>query len=354
MALYKRQDTWWVSIYHQGERIQKTTGTSNKAEALRYHDQLKSDLWRVSQLQEKPKFLWDDAVERWGLESKHKKSLRDDLMHLRWLDPHFCGKSLLEINRNFIEEVAVLKEKSGVRPSTVNRMLALIRSILRKAAEDWEWLDKAPKIRMREEGNKRIRWITREEAARLLQELPVHLARMVTFSLATGLRQSNVLNLKWKDIDLERRHTWVHPDEAKAKKAIAVPLNETAMAILLKQKGENAEYVFTYAQKRVKQCNTKAWKKALKRSGIQNFRWHDLRHTWASWHVQNGTSLQELQQLGGWASYDMVLRYAHLSSNHLKQAAERVEYRPKESLLEKVTNPLRENFSQNLVTNSLQ
>lgn len=55
-----------------------------------------------------------------------------------------------------------------------------------------------------------------------------------------------------------------------------------------------------------------------------NFRWHDLRHTWASWHVQNGTSLQELQQLGGWSSYEMVLRYAHLSSDHLKEAASRV------------------------------
>lgn len=73
----------------------------------------------------------------------------------------------------------------------------------------------------------------------------------------------------------------------------------------------------------IKQFNTKAWKKALKRAGIENFRWHDLRHTWASWHVQNGTSLQELQQLGGWASFVMVLRYAHLSSEHLKAVAER-------------------------------
>jgi len=63
----------------------------------------------------------------------------------------------------------------------------------------------------------------------------------------------------------------------------------------------------------------------LERAGIRNFRWHDLRHTWASWHVQNGTSLQELQQLGGWTSFEMVLRYAHLSSDHLKSAAERVK-----------------------------
>jgi len=72
----------------------------------------------------------------------------------------------------------------------------------------------------------------------------------------------------------------------------------------------------------------------LKRAGIENFRW-DLRHTWASWHVQNGTSLQELQQLGGWTSFEMVLRYAHLSSDHLKEAAERVN----------VTNSLQRAFN---------
>jgi site-specific recombinase XerD len=60
------------------------------------------------------------------------------------------------------------------------------------------------------------------------------------------------------------------------------------------------------------------------RAGIDDFRWHDLRHTWASWHVQNGTSLQELQQLGGWSNFETVLRYAHLSSNHLRDASERI------------------------------
>jgi integrase len=94
--------------------------------------------------------------------------------------------------------------------------------------------------------------------------------------------------------------------------------------VIRRQLGKHQQYVFTYQKKRITQTNTKAWRKALKRAGIENFRWHDLRHTWASWHVQNGTSLQELQQLGGWTSFEMVLRYAHLSSDHLKAAAERV------------------------------
>src|SRR3990167_9787042 len=108
------------------------------------------------------------------------------------------------------------------------------------------------------------------------------------------------------------------------KNSMPVPLSKQAKAIILAQKNENSEYVFTYRGKPITRCNNHAWRKALDRAGIKDFRWHDLRHTWASWHVQIGTSLHELQQLGGWSNYETVLRYAHLSSEHLIKAAERI------------------------------
>lgn len=103
------------------------------------------------------------------------------------------------------------------------------------------------------------------------------------------------------------------PDQAKARKAIAVPLNSSAMQIVHKQVGKRPESVFTYAGKPVYQVSTKAWYRALERAGIADFRWHDLRHTWASWHVQGGTPLFALQELGGWETASMVRRYAHLA-----------------------------------------
>ncbi len=147
---------------------------------------------------------------------------------------------------------------------------------------------------------------------------------MAAFSLFTGLRARNVRELKWCDINLESNHAWIDPETSKNKKAIAVPLNNNAIALLKRRMGIHPIYVFTYKGNPVGECCTKAWRKALKRAGIENFRWHDLRHTWASWHVQNGTSLNELQQLGGWSNFEMVLRYAHLSSNHLMSAADRL------------------------------
>jgi integrase len=265
-----------------------------------------------------------EAVMRWIAESQHKRSLDEDKAHLRWVDPYLKDYTLNQITRDVVDEVAEKKSKKGVRPATVNRMLEIIRAILRKAEREWDWLDRAPAIRMRKVDSTRIRWLTKEEAERLIQELPPHLAELTLFSLTTGLRKSNVTQLQWNEVDLIKRHALIHPDQSKTKKAIPVPLNDTAVNIIRRQLGKHSLFVFTYGGRQIIQCNTKAWRNALKRAGIENFRWHDLRHTWASWHVQNGTSLQELQQLGGWASFEMVLRYAHLSSDHLREAAERV------------------------------
>jgi len=265
-----------------------------------------------------------DAVVRWLAESSHKRSLVTDKFHLTWLDPYLRDKELNDISSDLIEYIAQEKEKTNVTPATINRMLEIVRAILNKAQKEWKWLDTVPLIRMRKIENKRIRWLTRGQADKLLGELPQHLKDMAAFTLLTGLRQSNVTGLQWSEVDLVRNHALIHPDQSKTKKAIPVPLNSQAIAIIEKQKGNHPENVFTYFGKPVTRCNNHAWQKALIRAGIKDFRWHDLRHTWASWHVQNGTSLQELQQLGGWSEHEMVLRYAHLSSDHLRTAAERV------------------------------
>jgi integrase len=163
-----------------------------------------------------------------------------------------------------------------------------------------------------------------EEADLLLAELPPHLRDMAAFSLESGLRAANVTGLRWSAVDLSRRLAWVHPDEAKARKAIPVPLNGEAVTILQKQIGKYRDVVFTFKGQPVVQVSTAAWYRAMNRAGIETFRWHDLRHTWASWHVQSGTPLNVLQELGGWASYSMVQRYAHLAADHLAPWADRL------------------------------
>ncbi|MDE2148158.1 MAG: site-specific integrase, partial [Burkholderiales bacterium] len=151
------------------------------------------------------------------------------------------------------------------------------------------------------------------------------LADMAVFAVATGLRQANVKGLEWQYVDLGRRHAWIPGARHKNGKPHSVPLNEMALSVLRKQIGKHPSRVFTFRGEPVSQVNTKAWTAALKRAGIEDFKWHDLRHTFATWHRQAGTPTYELQRLGGWKTGAMVERYAHVAPEALQGAAARLD-----------------------------
>lgn len=325
MSLCRRGSVWWIDLRTpSGARIRRSAGTANKALAQELHDRLKAESWRIAKLGERPRRSWNDAAVRWLKEASHKATIEMDRAHLRWLDRYLGGKPLEAIDRNTIDRLTDARLAEGVSHATVNRLLEIVRAILRRCVHQWEWMDRVPPIRMLKEPKRRIRFLRREEALRLHAALPEHLAVMMAFSLATGLRRANVTGLQWSQVDMDRRMAWVHPDQAKARKAIAVPLNEEALSILRQQQGKHPTHVFSYQGKPITQTSTKAWYAALKSAGIADFRWHDLRHTWASWHVQNGTPLPVLQELGGWESVEMVRRYAHLAAEHLAPYADRL------------------------------
>ncbi|MGZ5052167.1 MAG: tyrosine-type recombinase/integrase [Methylobacter sp.] len=300
-----------------GRRVQQSARTTDKQAAQELHDRLKAEAWRVQTLKEKPAYLWQEAVKKWLVEQAEKASIEDDKKHLRWVHPFLFDQKLSEISKDMLDRIKDAKKETGVTNATVNRLLAVIRAILNRAHKEWEWIDNVPYVRLLPEPKKRIRWLSQEEAIRLIRELPPHIAEMVRFTLSTGLRERNVTQLQWNQLDMQRRCAWIHADQAKARKSIAVPLNDEALAVIRRQIGKHETHVFSYKGKPILNANTKAWRHALERAGIEDFRWHDLRHTWASWHVQNGTPLNILQELGGWSEPTMVQRYAHLSPGHL-------------------------------------
>lgn len=326
MALYQRGSVYWVSFTDpRGRRVRRSTGTVDRKAAQEYHDTLKAELWRVKELGEKPTYRWQDAVKRWFKEKADKASIRDDRTHLRWLHPYLVDTALKDITRSVIDGLIEKRLEGGVTPATVNRTMEILRAILRRAANEWEWIDKAPKVRTLSEPKRRVRWIEPDEAKRLIAELPEHVAEMARFSLATGLRYTNVRCLEWSQVDMDRGAAWIHADQAKARRPISVPLNESAMAVLKRQRGKHPKRVFTYRGRPLQRSSKpKAWYTAVERAGIVDFRWHDLRHTWASWHIQSGTPLHALQELGGWETAEMVRRYAHLSPSHLAPYADRL------------------------------
>ena len=156
-------------------------------------------------------------------------------------------QAIEHISRALVDRIADAKLALGHSNATVNRTLELLRAILRKCVNDWEWLNRAPSVRMLKEPTRRIRFLTRDEARQLLTALPEHLADMAAFSLATGLRASNVTGMQWSQVDLTRRLAWIHPDQAKAGKAIPVPLNAKAVALISKQVGKHLTHVFSFS-----------------------------------------------------------------------------------------------------------
>lgn len=286
--------------------------------------------------------MWTEAVTQWLTDHQHKRSLAKDLHNLRWLDPFLRDKYLDEITADVLAELSgkrreqprdKRRRKDGstysdtpTSQATVDKMLALIRSILRDASKRG-WLATLPVIQLSPPANEDdYRWLTHEEAEALHDELADHLRPPYLFALATGWREQNVLRLEWARVDLQRRVAWVKGSMAKGKRAIGAPLNRDALAILEGQQGKDKRWVFPNEEGQPwNRANNHGFKAAQRRAAIPPLTWHDLRHTWASWHVMAGTSLRSLMELGGWRSYKSVLRYAHLSPEHLAKDAERVE-----------------------------
>ena len=197
-----------------------------------------------------------------------------------------------------------------------------LRAIFRAAQIDWQWIDSIPGFRKEDEPTRRVAYLTREQAESVIANLPVKYRCPVRFALLTGLRKANVFGLRWENVNLETGMVIVHADEAKAGERILVPLNKQARELLSSMPEPREGLVF--------QCPVRisptTWTNATKRAGVPWCRFHDLRHTWASWHAMAGTPMSVLQELGGWHSAEMVRKYAHLSPEHLAAAAEKVTF----------------------------
>ena len=215
---------------------------------------------------------------------------------------------------------------STVSGATVNRSLALLRHLLRLAREEWELLDGVPRIRMEREAEGRLRWLTPEEATRLLSACRdsrnADLTDLVEFALFTGMRRGEVLGLTWERVDRARGVVLLDGTSTKSRRRREVPLNSRADAVLARRGSKSTGLVF--GTHRWDHFRT-AWNLAVERAKLMDFHFHDLRHTFASWAVQRGATLQEVKDLLGHSSLAMVMRYAHLSPEHLRTAVARLD-----------------------------
>ena len=317
--LVRRGRFWHIHFTVNGKRVRQSANTTNKKEAEELEATLRARAWRESSLGDS-QATWDEAAESWLRSTYHKdRSGVNDRM--RWANRFLSGSLLTRIDKTALSKIRDAKLAEGVKPATANRHLALVSAVLNHAHRSG-MVASVPTIPRIPEPSGRLRWLTKGEARVLLKTLREaprcgHIADMAELSLLTGLRESNVTGLEWGQV----RGDHMLIPETKSGDALRVPLSDAAREVLERWVGRHETWVFIYRGRRVKKAGRDGFRAAVKRCGWDDVCWHTLRHTWASWHAMAGTPLPVIQKLGGWKTYQMVLRYAHLAPDYVDSHA---------------------------------
>ncbi len=327
MGIYKRDRIWYIDYYDQFNRRHREVVGPNKRAAEQALAKRKTEVAENKFLDKKKeeKLKFEDFAQEF-IEyycKLNKKSWERDAQSIRHLRAVFTGKYLYAITPLEIEKY---KEKRIhlVKPATINRELSCLKTLFNKAIE-WEKLELNPmkKVKLWKENNQRVRYLEKEEIKRLLENCPDYLKPIVLVALNTGMRQGEILNLEWPDIDFHQELIYIN--DSKSGEPRKIPMNSITLAALgQRKKGRGSSYVFSNKEGEPFRKVYKGFKAALRRAEISNFTFHDLRHTFASHLVMNGTDLKTVQELLGHKTFKMTLRYAHLSSDHKRNAVDKL------------------------------
>jgi integrase len=302
-----------------------------------------------------------EVYEPWA--KANIRTTKNTLGRLRANFPDLQGKKLADINAWLVEKWRAARLKAGAKATTVNRDLDDLRSALRKAVA-WGLIEEHPLQgvkRSRADGNATVRFLDDDEEMRLRGALDArqerirterdhanawraergyptmpnlrraafvdHLKPLVLLSINTGCRRGELFSLEWRDVDLQRGNLTVRGQSAKSGRTRHIPLNSEALTVLQEwrsQRGDTEGLIFPGRNGDRLDNVRKAWVAVLEEAEINGFRWHDMRHHFASRLVMAGVDLNTVRELLGHASYQMTLRYAHLAPEHKAAAVARL------------------------------
>jgi integrase len=268
---------------------------------------------------EEKKILFDEYTMKYLDYSKANKSSatyeRSERFSVKRLAFAFKGKYLYDITPVMIEKYKADRLQS-ITPASVNRELACLKYMYTKTIE-WEYVKINPTktVKLLKEPPGRLRYLKEKEVDDLLKACASHLRPIVITALNTGMRKSEILNLKWKEVDLGNR-----------KITVANSKNNTLyQEISVLTKNPECEHVFLGKDGLPARDIKKTFLGALKRAKITDFRFHDLRHTFGSQMVMQGVDIRTVQQIMGHKDIKMTIRYSHLSPKYVHDAMERLD-----------------------------
>ena len=351
MAIFQRENIWYVD-YTVGKgkhrrRVRQAIG-NRKTDAIAYlgkiHGAKREN--KLFDMKKEYNYTFNDLLERYKEAYKGQSSYKTKACYFPVLKKFFAGRLLSEITlydlekfRNKRKATRIISKtkkttdvgkirKSTLKPqkersyASVNRTLSSLRHMFSKAVE-WDMMEKSPFINAKnlfyKENNMRLRFLTEDEEERLLFYCIEYLQAIVITALNTGMRKGEVLSLKWTQI----RNGFIYLTKTKSREPRQTPINKTLRALFKSlPRHIRSDYVFCDKEGRPHKDVKRSFPTALKKSCIEDFRFHDLRHSFASRLVMKGAGLKAAQELLGCKSIKMTMRYSHLSEDFKKAAVE--------------------------------
>lgn len=348
-GLIKRGGLWHVDKVISGVRICETTGTADLSEAEAIIAALSGRARNQHVFGTRKERSFREAADRYVRDHQHKRSLERDVRALKAMDRHIGHLPVRRVHHGTLKAYIDERLASGTSAGTINRDVAVARRILNLCARLWRdesdrpWLDTAPLIQMQSHTPRRAPYpLSVAEQRLLMSELSPHLARMALFKANTGLRQSEVVNLRWQ---------WEVPIADIGASVFVIPgsvvkngldryviLNRTARAVIDACRAEHAEYVFTHGGGPIERMNNSGWKAARRRAaaryqaelgrpcpnGFRRVRVHDLEHTFGHRLRAAGVSFEDRRVLLGHKATHVTTHYSAADIGELIAAANRV------------------------------
>jgi len=343
-GLYLRNGVWHIDKLVRGRRVCESTGESDLAKAEEHLARRIEEARQASVFGVRPKRSFRAAATRYLKENQDKRSIGDQALHLRQLDPFIGSLDITSVHMGTLQSYIDARRKDGVKAKTINLGLGVVRHILNVAASEWvdeqglTWLGSAPKIKLLKTFDERKPYpLSMEEQEKLFAELPEHLRKMALFKVNTGCRDGEVCGLRWEwEVEVPELETSVFLiPGSRVKNGLdrLVVLNSVARAVVDEQRGRDPEYVFVYSQVRkegkepeyrpIETMNNTSWQKARARAGLPQVRVHDLKHTFGRRLRAAGVSFEDRQDLLGHKAGRITTHYSGPELSNLIAAAEK-------------------------------
>jgi len=331
--------TYHVEFQFLGDRVHRSARTRNRQEALGFEARLRQELLEVGNHGRpirRQSMTLGEATRRYyadhlAPQARREKSLQAEQYLLERLCVLLGGPDtpLEDVDSSRVSSLRSWLLEQGRAPATVNRYLASLRAVLRKADLEWGIETAHPVIRLSRLDNARTRALSFEEEDRLMLALEQRpwISDLVTFLLGTGARLGEALGLDWTDVDLSVCRVTFFVTKNGDQRCIPLPPFVTVLLVRMSRSALGGGAVFRGPYGTPYKRPHGAFRSACERAGIEDLRIHDLRHTYATRLVQRGVSLYKVGKLLGHRDVRMTQRYAHLNVEDLAADVEVLEGR---------------------------